>query len=152
MNISPKPFKLSARLKCLACMSLVCLSPASVNPAHAFLSGSLEENAIEKRLQPDAQVHVEYGAGGAAPTKTLSADAGKKRYEYTCKMCHETGVAGAPKMTDKAKWQPRVAEGLETLVKHAIQGYKAMPPKGGCMTCDDEEIRKTVEFMLSKVK
>jgi len=118
----------------------------------AELSGSLEEDAITKRLTPDAQVNIDTSGASAPAGATLSADAGKKRYEYTCKMCHGTGVAGAPKLGDKALWQNRLAEGLDTLVQHAIHGYKAMPPKGGCATCSDEEIRKTVEFMISQVK
>ena len=119
--------------------------------AYATLSGSLDEDAIAKRLTPDAKVKVEYGAN-AAPVAAQSGDVGKKRYEYTCKMCHDTGVAGSPKLSDKAAWQPRLSKGMETLIKHAIEGFKAMPPKGGCLTCDDEEIKKTVEYMVSKVK
>jgi cytochrome c5 len=119
--------------------------------AYATLSGSLDEDAIEKRLTPDAVVVVEYGAT-AVPVAITSGDIGKKRYEYTCKMCHDTSVAGAPKFGDKTAWQPHLSKGMETLIKHAIEGYKAMPPKGGCLTCDDEEIKKTVEYMVSKVK
>jgi cytochrome c5 len=129
-------------------LCLLCLPPI----AYAALSGSLDESAIAKRLAPDAQVTVEYGAGAAPAAVAATGDIGKKRYEYTCKMCHDTGVAGAPKFSDKAAWQPRLAEGMETLLKHAIEGYKAMPPKGGCLTCDDDEIKKTVEYMVSKVK
>lgn len=135
----------------LALASILFLALATTS--HANLSGSLEEDAIEKRLIPEGKVHIDRDANAAAPVaKTLSADAGKKRYEYTCKMCHDAGVAGAPKITDKEHWQPRLAEGMETLVQHALHGYKAMPPKGGCMTCDDEEIKKTVEYMMSRVK
>ncbi len=119
--------------------------------AYAALSGSLDEDAIAKRLAPDAVVTVEYGTA-VAPVAMVSGDMGKKRYEYTCKMCHDAGVAGAPKLDDKAGWKPRLGQGMEALIKHAIEGYKAMPPKGGCLTCDDEEIKKTVEYMISKVK
>ena len=120
--------------------------------AYAALSGSMEEEAIAKRLEPAAKISVDYKGGPASTATAVTGDVGKKRYEYTCKMCHETGVAGAPKFGDKGAWQARIQEGVDTLVKHVIGGYKAMPPKGGCLTCDDEEIKKTVEYMLSKVK
>lgn len=131
--------------------TLSCLALSLPFIAYAALSGSLDEDAIAKRLTPDAVVVVEYGTS-VAPVAAVSGDIGKKRYEYTCKMCHDSGVAGAPKFGDKAAWQPRLGEGMETLIKHAIEGYKAMPPKGGCLTCDDEEIKKTVEYMVSKAK
>jgi cytochrome c5 len=139
------------RFKQAKCI-LSCLALSLPFVAYATLSGSLDEGAIAKRLAPDAQVTVDYGTSGVAPVATQSGDIGKKRYEYTCKMCHDAGVAGSPKLSDKAAWQPRLSQGMETLIKHAIQGYKAMPPKGGCLTCDDEEIKKTVEYMVSKVK
>jgi cytochrome c5 len=131
--------------------TLSCLALSLPFVAYATLSGSLDEDAIAKRLAPDAVVTVEYGTA-AAPVATVSGDIGKKRYEYTCKMCHDAGVAGSPRLDDKAAWQPRLGQGMETLIKHAIEGYKAMPPKGGCLTCDDEEIKKAVEYMVSKIK
>ena len=130
---------------------LSCLTLSLPLVAYATLSGSLDEDAIAKRLTPDALVTVEYGAT-TAPVAAASGDVGKKRYEYTCKMCHDSGVAGAPKFGDKAAWEPHLSKGMETLIKHAIEGFKAMPPKGGCLSCDDEEIKKTVEYMVSKVK
>jgi cytochrome c5 len=123
----------------------------------AGLSGSLSEKAISERLTPDAKVNVEStGAPGAAAaqpaTAAKSADIGEQRYEETCKMCHETGLAGAPKFGDKADWAPRISEGINTLVQHALHGYKAMPAKGGCSTCSDDEIQKAVEYMVNHAK
>ena len=62
------------------------------------------------------------------------------------------GLAGAPKFKDKADWAPRIADGMDLLVKRAIEGYKAMPPKGSCSTCSDEEIKKAVEYMVSNAQ
>jgi cytochrome c5 len=120
----------------------------------ATLSGSLNENKIIERLKPVGTVNVEAGSSAAAEKKVNAAilDVGQNRYEQTCKLCHETGLADAPKLGDKAAWKPRIDQGMETLMKHALHGLKAMPPKGGCASCSDEEIQKAVEYMVNKVK
>ena len=69
-------------------------------------------------------------------------------------MCHQTGVAGAPKLGDKADWGPRIAQGKDTLYKHATEGFNgnkgAMPAKGGNPALKDDEIKTIVDFMVSK--
>lgn len=119
--------------------------------AYGSLTGSLDEKSIEERLKPDAEVTV-IGTPPAAEKAPNAADIGQQRYEETCKMCHETGLAGAPKFGDKSDWAPRIAQGMDTLVKTAIHGLKAMPPKGGCSSCSDEEIQKAVEYMVNHSK
>ena len=73
-----------------------------------------------------------------------------------CQSCHGTGAGGAPKLTDKAHWGPRLAEGVDTLVKHAIEGYTGssgmMPARGGNPALTDEQVRATVEWMIEQVK
>lgn len=119
----------------------------------ATLSGSLSEKDIIERIKPVGVVSVDTSGQPKTETPaTTIADVGQNRYEQTCKMCHETGLADAPKLGDKSAWKPRIDQGIETLYKHAIQGLKAMPPKGGCMTCSDEEIHKAVDYMVSKAK
>lgn len=87
-------------------------------------------------------------AGGSAAS---AADIGKKRYDETCFACHATGAAGAPKFGDKAAWAPRIALGLDTLVKNAISGIRAMPPRGGS-NASDAEMRAAVEYMVNAAK
>jgi cytochrome c5 len=105
-------------------------------------------------------------ATGAAPAATASQPAaaqapagatgapdlaqGEQVYTKACFACHGTGAAGAPKLDDKAAWEPRAAQGVDTLVQHAIQGFKAMPPKGGNPNLSDQEVRSAVAFMLDK--
>lgn len=67
-----------------------------------------------------------------------------------CAACHATGAAGAPIVGDAAAWAPRIAAGMETMVNSAIHGKGAMPPKGGSMHLNDDEIRAIVEFMVNK--
>lgn len=69
------------------------------------------------------------------------------KYNQSCTFCHGTGAAGAPKTGDKAAWEPRMAKGMDTLVKHARDGFNAMPPKGMCNDCTDEDFRALIEYM-----
>jgi cytochrome c5 len=73
---------------------------------------------------------------------------GEQAFTKVCSACHGTGVNGAPKVGDHAAWGPRIAKGKEVLYKHAIEGFNAMPPKGGT-TWPDAAIRTTVDYMVS---
>lgn len=77
---------------------------------------------------------------------------GEEVYDKVCKVCHEQGVAGAPKLGDKVAWAPRIATGMDTLLNTVHTGKGAMPPKGTCMDCTEAEFKATVEFMTSKAK
>jgi len=89
-------------------------------------------------------------AEGSAPAAGGSAKSGEAVYNAACLACHTTGAAGAPKLGDKAAWEPRFAQGLDALITNAINGKGAMPPKGGNPSWSDEEIRNAIEFMLEK--
>jgi len=81
---------------------------------------------------------------------------GHEIYNQLCHSCHESGVAGAPKMSDKGAWAPRVAAGLDTLLKHATEGFTGstgvMPARGGNPALSDEQMKATVEWMVDQVK
>ena len=85
-----------------------------------------------------------------------STDVGKKIYDASCMACHAAGVAGAPKLGDKASWAPRIAQGNDTLYTHAIKGYQGkagmMPPKGGNMALKDDDVKAAVDYMVSQGK
>ena len=72
-------------------------------------------------------------------------------YKQFCVACHGAGVAGAPKLGDKAAWAPRIAQGMPALVGNAIKGKGAMPPKGGS-PASDADIKATVEYMVGQSK
>lgn len=114
------------------------------------------DRAIEERIKPVGSVCVEgEECGTAAPAGAEVASgprSGDAVYNASCAACHATGAAGAPKTGDAAAWAPRIAQGNATLVKHAINGLNAMPPKGMCMTCSDDEIKAAVEYMVSESK
>ena len=67
-----------------------------------------------------------------------------------CAACHDSGAAGAPKTGDAGAWASRIDKGMDTLVKHAYEGFNAMPAKGGCGSCSDEEIQAAVEHMVAQ--
>jgi cytochrome c5 len=92
-------------------------------------------------LKPIGSVAFAEGSGA----KTLQS--GEAVYKATCAACHATGAAGAPKAADSSAWGPRIKEGFETLVKHATEGFKAMPPKGGNADLDAIEVARAVAYM-----
>ena len=84
-----------------------------------------------------------------ADTQTASAD-GQKIYQTSCQACHATGAAGAPKLGDKEAWAPRIAKGNDALFSSVKNGLKAMPPKGTCMSCSEDELRAAMEYMVGQ--
>ena len=87
--------------------------------------------------------------------QTFAAD-GKKVFDSTCTACHTAGVAGAPKLGDKAAWGPRIKQGKDMLYKHALEGYTGktgmMPAKGGNASLADADVKAAVDFMVSQAK
>jgi len=70
-------------------------------------------------------------------------------YQKKCMACHASGVAGAPKTGDSGAWTARIAErGIEGLYTSAIKGRNAMPPKGTCFDCSDDQIKQVVDLMV----
>ena len=69
------------------------------------------------------------------------------KYNKSCVFCHASGAANAPKTGDAAAWEPRLAKGMDGLVKSVETGMNAMPPKGMCADCTADEYRALIEFM-----
>lgn len=75
--------------------------------------------------------------------------AGEQIYLAQCHKCHEAGVNGAPRIGDRAAWIPRVRQGLDVVVRSAIKGHGAMPPRGGLADLTDVEMRSAVIYMFN---
>ncbi len=97
-------------------------------------------------------------AGVAAPVAAATGPAaggaanGKTTYDNNCAVCHAAGVAGAPKLGDKAAWAPRIATGMDTLHASALKGKNAMPPKGGMTNLPDADVVAAVDYMVKAAK
>lgn len=119
-----------------------------------FAISDANRSAIAERLKPVGSVCLasdsSCASAGAAMAAGGAAKSGEEIYNTNCMACHTTGAAGAPKLGDNADWAKRAGQGLETLYTHAIGGYNGMPPKGLCMSCSDDEIKSTVDFILAQ--
>lgn len=106
--------------------------------------------SINERIKPIGQVRTGKIKAATASAGAAKVDA-KGAYQSVCSACHGTGAAGAPKLGDKGAWKARIAQGKSTLNKHAIKGFKGMPPKGGS-SLDDATIKAIVDYMVSQSK
>ncbi|MEX5551289.1 c-type cytochrome [Pseudomonas pergaminensis] len=68
-------------------------------------------------------------------------------YDSSCKLCHANPASGAPLTGDRAAWSPRIAQGVDTLLDHSINGYNGMPPMGLCMQCSEAQFVALIGFM-----
>lgn len=112
---------------------------------------------IDKRTAPSARVCVEGddSCGSAvveAPVAAAAPKTPEELYNGACVACHAAGVLGAPKLGSKEDWEPRIAQGEETLYTHAINGFNNMPPKGTCASCSDDDIKAIVDYMISSAQ
>lgn len=89
----------------------------------------------------------------AITTLAFSVSAGAfdvtAKYNQACAACHAMGVAGAPKAFDAAAWEPRLKQGMETLINSVTNGKGAMPPRGLCMDCTPEHYTKLINHMAT---
>lgn len=109
-----------------------------------------KKTEIEKRIKPVGQVYI----AGAEPVAAVATGprSGDQVYQSACAACHGAGIMGAPKMGDAGAWSPRVAQGMDVLANHAINGFNAMPAKGGCVACSDDEIKAAIVYMVDGSK
>ncbi|MBM4209052.1 MAG: cytochrome c5 family protein [Gammaproteobacteria bacterium] len=95
-------------------------------------------------------------AAGAVVAELAIPTDGPGVYEQVCGACHLNGLAGAPKSSDRAAWAPRIAQGTDTLYKHAIEGYSGkqgvMPAKGGRADLSDDLVKAAVDYMVAKAQ
>lgn len=89
--------------------------------------------------------------GASAVPPALAAD-GTAVYNQNCAMCHNPGLANSPKLGDKAAWAPRVALGRDALLKSALTGKGAMPPRAGNPKLSDDEVAAALDHLLAAVK
>ena len=121
-----------------------------IAPAGAVYAGNTGRAAMQAAADAAAKAAASQVAyGGTTDGKTI--------FDNLCTSCHTAGVAGAPKVGNKAMWAPRIAEGLDTLVKHAIEGYHGpdgnyMPAKGGYPALTDAQVNAAVTWIVDQAK
>ena len=131
---------------------------------HAYTRETAEYRAaVAERIRPVGDVYLPgEEAASAAPTvetaptpePVATSMSGAQVYNAACGLCHGNGVGGAPIVGDAGAWGGRIAQGIDVLKQHAIQGFQGsagfMPPKGGRMDISDEEVGAAVEFMVGE--
>lgn len=123
---------------------------ARIAPAGAVYAGNTGRAAMQAAADAAAKAAASQVAYGGTTD-------GKAIFDNLCTSCHTAGVAGAPKVGNKAMWSPRIAQGIDTLVKHAIEGYHGpdgnfMPPKGGNPALTDEQVKNAVHWIVDQAK
>jgi cytochrome c5 len=121
----------------------------------SYAAEDFDRQQLLLRIQPIGRVHVE---GQSETTKPASAApivekarTGQELYEKYCIVCHQDGIAGAPKFRNEADWKPRLASlKIEGLIATAIKGINAMPAKGTCVECTEADIKNALQYMLPK--
>jgi cytochrome c5 len=121
-----------------------------IAPAGAVYAGNTGRAAMQAAADAAAKAAASQVAYGGTTD-------GKAIYDHLCTSCHTSGVAGAPKLGDKSMWGPRIAEGIDTLVKHATEGYHGpdgnfMPPKGGNPALTDAQVKAAVTWIVGQAK
>lgn len=125
----------------------------------AYAATDMSSEAVDARTKPVGSVYTAADLEGIVDTAAVADDSGEPTaprsgeavYTANCSACHGTGAAGAPIKGDAEQWAPHVAKGHETLVKHALEGFNAMPARGACGNCSDEEIISAVDYMLDAI-
>lgn len=133
----------NARLRPAAAVGVLALS-VSV----AFAMGSkpkADEDAVNARILPVAKLELAGGGGAAAGTRS-----GEQLFQAACNGCHASGALGAPKVGDNGAWAPRLAKGLDGLLKSAVGGIRSMPAKGGVADATDAELARAIVYMANK--
>jgi cytochrome c5 len=119
---------------------------APVGAVYAGDTGRAALLAAQEAAKKAAEGQVAYG--GSLDGKTI--------FGNLCTTCHSNAATGAPMITDKAAWAPRIAQGVDTLLKHATEGFQGskglMPAKGGNPSLTNAQVKATVEWMISQVK
>jgi cytochrome c5 len=116
-----------------------------INASHIVDEPKVVATKVEENIKPVAEVSVSETASGPHADK-----GGEEVVKAVCVACHAVGALGSPKVGDKSAWGPRISQGYETLVKHAVVGIRAMPARGGNPDLTDVEVGRAVAYMANQ--
>lgn len=144
-------------------VAILALSNVLISDAD-YSQDTVIQGNIEDRIKPVGSIEIigeqEVVAeavetpteGSGEPEQVADASLPAEKLYVACSACHATGVLNAPKLADKASWEPRIAKGVDQLYASAINGIGTMPPKGGRVDYSDDDIKKVVDYMLESVQ
>ncbi len=142
--IQPAQFRIVRALQALILGSIL-MAPWSF--AEEAPSGT--EAQIRERLQPVGTVcRAGQDCGTAVAAAASGPMSGQEVYDKFCFACHASGVSGAPTLGDAEQWGPRAAKGMDELMQSTLNGLNAMPAKGTCVSCSDDDLKGAVQYML----
>ncbi|PWY54719.1 cytochrome c5 family protein [Legionella qingyii] len=118
-----------------------------------YASEESQQREIQLRIQPVGKVTVQGQAqtDNKAISNVATKEPGQDTYQQYCIVCHRDGLAGAPKFRNEQDWKPRlVKRELNDLLASSIKGLNAMPVKGTCIKCSDDDLKAAISYMLPK--
>lgn len=123
-----------------------------------FALEDIDRQQIQQRIQPIGKVRVQEDGNSASSAeaqetveKVEKKAPGQAIYEQYCIVCHRDGLAGAPKFHDVNDWKPRLSvKTIDELVASSVKGLNAMPAKGTCVECTDDDLKAAIQYMLPK--
>ena len=127
------------------------VAPPVQPPVHAMAPVVTSPSPLPAVVVPHAATHPSTTVTEPLVLPTVTADlaTGKKIYVTSCYACHETGAGGAPRRGDQAAWQPRLAQGMGQLIAHVLNGFNAMPPRGGDPSLTENDVATVIPYLIS---
>ncbi len=140
-------------------MRLIFLALLPVMSCSLFALEDMDRQQIQQRIQPVGKVRVQDDGSEtiSAEKQEITAEKVEKKepgmatYEQYCIVCHRDGLAGAPKFRDSNDWKSRLSgRTIDDLVASSIKGLNAMPAKGTCAECTDDDLKAVIQYMIPK--
>jgi len=142
--VKDQPSKKLRGLMALAVLAMITVLTSAVATAKD------PNEAIAERIAPVGDLCMSGDDCAAAPVAAAPAEprSGEQVYNTACTTCHAVGVSGAPRLGEPGDWTARIAQGEDVLFDHAWNGFNAMPAKGLCTDCSEDEIKAAIAYML----
>lgn len=113
---------------------------------------SVSAAAAQEPAAPASSASAEPAATAAAEVvaAAVSDFDVEAAYNLSCMACHASGAAGAPMLGDEAAWNERLEKGMDAVMANVMNGVNAMPARGLCASCSDEDLLAIVEYMIEQ--
>ena len=122
---------------------------AGPEPAPGAAATEPATAAVSTAVEPPAAVSVEPEPAPAQGPAVAAFDA-EASYQMSCFACHGTGAAGAPLPGEQEVWDVIMEKGMAAVMTNVIDGINAMPARGLCATCSDDDLQALVDYMISQ--